>query len=169
MLCGKGKLLHHRCAAHVINLVCKAGFEIINSIVHKVREGVKYIEGSTSRKQKFEEIIQQLGIRYKKRPKIDISTRWNSTYLMLEDCLELKRAFESLARQEPEYTYAPSLEEGEKAKMVCRFLKTFYDATKVMSGSLYPTANLYFMRFGRLRLLWRMEFLRLTSSRLSSI
>jgi hypothetical protein len=28
--------------------------------------------------------------------------------------------------------------------MVCIFLKTFYDATMVISGSYYPTANLYF-------------------------
>ncbi|CAL5001121.1 unnamed protein product [Urochloa decumbens] len=144
MLCGKGKLFHHRCAAHIINLICKAGFEIINPIVHKIRESVKFIHGSTSRKQKFEEIIKQLGITYRRRPNIDIATRWNSTYLMLEICLELKRAFESLAQQDPEYAYAPSLQEWDKAKVVSGFLKTFYDATKVISGSLYPTANLFF-------------------------
>ncbi|CAL5093664.1 unnamed protein product [Urochloa decumbens] len=131
-------------AAHVINLICKAGFEIINPIVHKIRESVKYIHGSTSRKKKFEEIIKQLGITYRKRPNIDIATRWNSTYRMLEICLELKRAFESLAQQDPEYDYAPSLQEWEKAKVVSQFLKTFYDATNVISGSLYPTANLFF-------------------------
>jgi hypothetical protein len=49
-LYGKGKLFHHRCAAHVLNLICKAGFEIINPIVHKVWESMKFIEGSTSRK-----------------------------------------------------------------------------------------------------------------------
>ncbi|CAN6228583.1 unnamed protein product, partial [Urochloa humidicola] len=144
MLCGKGKLFHHRCAAHVINLICKAGFEIINPIVHKIRESVKYVHGSTSRKQKFEEIIKQLGITYRRRPNIDIATRWNSTYLMLEICLNLKRAFESLAQQDPEYAYAPSIQEWEKANVVSGFLKTFYDATKVISGSLYPTANLFF-------------------------
>jgi hypothetical protein len=50
MLVGKGKLLHQRCAAHVLNLICKTRFEIINPTVHKVRESVKYIQGSTSRK-----------------------------------------------------------------------------------------------------------------------
>jgi hypothetical protein len=88
MLCGKGRLFHHRCAAHVLNLICKAGFGVINPIVHKIRESVKFIEGSTSRKQKFEDIIQQLGITYRKRPNINTPTRWNSTYHMLETCLE---------------------------------------------------------------------------------
>ena len=95
-----GKLFHHRCAAHVLNLICKAGFEITNPIVHKIRESVKFIEGSTSRKQKFEEIIQLLGTEYDKRPNLDTPTRWNATYLMLNCCLQLKRAFESLAQQD---------------------------------------------------------------------
>jgi hypothetical protein len=98
MLLGKEKLFHQRCAAHVLNLICRVGFQIINPIVHKVRQSVKYIQGSTSRKQKFEEIIEQLSIPCPKRPKVDICTRWNSTYLMLKTSFELKRAFESLTR-----------------------------------------------------------------------
>jgi hypothetical protein len=117
-LYGKGKLFHPRCAAQVVNLICKVGFEIIDPIVHKVRESMKFVEGSTSRKQKFEEIIQQLGIEYEKRPNLDTPTRWNSTYLTLNCCLQLKRAFESLTQQDQEYTCAPSLEEWEKARMV---------------------------------------------------
>jgi hypothetical protein len=58
--------------------------------------------------------------------------------------LELKSAFESLTQQDLEYTFEPSLQEWEKAQMVNRLLKTFYDATNVISGSLYPTTNLYF-------------------------
>ena len=45
---------------------------------------------------------------------IDTSTRWNSTYLMLNNCLQLIRAFESLTQQDQKYTYAPSLEEWEE-------------------------------------------------------
>ncbi|WVZ70874.1 hypothetical protein U9M48_019504 [Paspalum notatum var. saurae] len=110
------------------------------------------MEGSTSRKQKFEEIIHQLGISCRKRPNIDISTRWNSTYLMLETCLELKRAFESLDEQDPEYTYAPAPEEWEKARSLCGLLKTFFDATVVVSGSCYPTANLHFHEIWEVKL-----------------
>jgi hypothetical protein len=143
-LCGQGKLFHHRCAAHILNLIYKVGFKIINPIVHKVQESVKFIEGSTSRKQKFEGIIHQLGIEYKKRPNLDTSTCWNSTYLMLNCCLQLKRAFKSLTQQDQEYTCAPSLKEWEKARMVCIFLKTFYDATMVISKSHYSIVNLYF-------------------------
>ena len=144
LLYGTGKLLHQRCAAHVINLICTAGFEVIDPVVQKIQESVKYIHDSQSRMQKFEEIIQQLGISYGKRPKIDTSTRWNSTYLMLDTCYELKRAFESLSQQDLEYPYAPTIEEWEKARLMRELLRTFFDATNVVSGSLYPTANLHF-------------------------
>uniref|UniRef100_A0A0A9HII7 HAT C-terminal dimerisation domain-containing protein n=1 Tax=Arundo donax TaxID=35708 RepID=A0A0A9HII7_ARUDO len=152
MLLRKGKLLHQRCAAHVLNLICQAGIKILNPIVHKIRESVKYIQGSQSRKQKFEEIVQQLGITCGKHPKIDVATRWNSTYLMVESALEFKRAFESLRLQDAEYTYTPTLEEWEKAHLVSKLLKVFFDATKVISGSLYPTSNLHFHEIWEVKL-----------------
>jgi hypothetical protein len=37
-----------------------------------------------------------------------------------------------------------ALEEWEKARIVCVFMKTFHDATMVILGSYYPTVNLYF-------------------------
>jgi len=92
----KGKLLHQRCAAHVLNLICKAGLEIINPIVHKIRESVKYVQGSTLQKQKFEE--------------------W------------------------------------EKSRKVRKLLKIFFAATTVVSGTLYPTANLHFHEIWEIRL-----------------
>ena len=36
----RGKLLHNRCAAHVINLIAKYGQKAIGSIVCNVRESV---------------------------------------------------------------------------------------------------------------------------------
>jgi hypothetical protein len=64
----------------------------------------------------------------------------------------LKRAFESLTQQDQEYTFAPTSEEWEKARKVCELLKIFFDATVVVSGSLYPTANLHFHEIWEIRL-----------------
>jgi hypothetical protein len=137
-------------------LICKAGFEIINPTVHKVRECVKYIQGSTSQKHKFQEIIQQLyptADHSPKLPKVDTCTRWNSTYLMLKTCFELKRAFESLTQQDQEYTFAPTSEEWEKVRKVYGLLKVFFDATVVVLGSFYPTANLHFHEIWEVKLI----------------
>ncbi|WVZ57468.1 hypothetical protein U9M48_007850 [Paspalum notatum var. saurae] len=141
---GKGKLLHYHCG-RVLNLTCKVGFGVINPIVYKIenpivykiRKSVKIIEGSTSRKQKFEGIIQQLEIAYQKRPKIDVSTRCDSIYLMLETYLQLRIAFESFAKQDPEYTFVPSNQKWENVRMLCGFLKTFYEEGSKVSH--YPT------------------------------
>jgi hypothetical protein len=46
--------------------------------------------------------------------------------------LGIEECFESLTQQDPEYTFKPSLQELEKALMVNRLLKTFYDATNVI-------------------------------------
>lgn len=65
---------------------------------------------------------------------------------MIKIALRYRRAFDALERQDPQYIYAPSAEEWEEAKAVCKLLVVFYEATKVISGSKYPTANLYFQQ-----------------------
>jgi hypothetical protein len=72
---------------------------------------------------------------------------------MLKTSFELKRAFVSLTQQDQEYTFAPTSEEWEKARKICELLKVFFDATVVVSGSLYPTTNLHFHEIWEIRLI----------------
>src|SRR5579871_6488836 len=92
----------------------------------------------------FKEIIAREGITCKKKPGLDVVTRWNSTLSMLKTALNFRVAFEKLKSEDQKYTYAPSSDEWEKAAILCRLLKVFKDATKVISGIQYPTSNLYF-------------------------
>ena len=39
----EGKLLHHQCAGHVINLIVKDGLRVVESVVVNIRESVNYI------------------------------------------------------------------------------------------------------------------------------
>jgi hypothetical protein len=73
-----------------------------------------------------------------------VTTRWNSTFLMLERALALRKAFDSLELQDHKYTFAPSFEEWQRANVLRRVLKVFNDANELISGSKYPTSNLYF-------------------------
>jgi len=99
----EGKLLHHRCAGHVINLIVKDGLRVVESVIVNIRESVKYIRGSQSRKQMFKEIIAQKGLTCMKKPGLDV-TRWNSTLSMLETALKFKVAFEKLKSEDQKYT-----------------------------------------------------------------
>ncbi|KAL6646280.1 hypothetical protein ACP70R_017888 [Stipagrostis hirtigluma subsp. patula] len=157
MLHCNGELFHVRCAAHVLNLIVKDGLQAVDGIIDNVRDSVKYIRGSPSRKEKFEEIIAELEISCKKRPTLDVATRWSSTYVMIKSALPFASAFDELAKQDPSYKYCPSLEEWERAKVVCPLLKVFKKATKVISGTKYPTSNLYFHQVWNVRQVLEVE------------
>jgi hypothetical protein len=116
LLPAEGELLHHRRARHVINLIVKAGLEVVEPVVENIRESVKYIRSSVSRKEMFKEIIAEEGIACKKKPGLDVVTRWNSTLSMLKTALEYRVAFEKLKGQDQKYTYAPSLVEWERLR-----------------------------------------------------
>ena len=60
--------------------------------------------------------------------------------------------FESLELQDAKYTYAPSTEQWERADALCRLLEVFNDATNLVSGSYYPTSNLYFHQMWKIKL-----------------
>uniref|UniRef100_A0ACD6AFF9 Uncharacterized protein n=1 Tax=Avena sativa TaxID=4498 RepID=A0ACD6AFF9_AVESA len=146
MLLGEGILLHQKCAAHILNLVCQAGIEYLDPILTNIRKSVKFIRVTATRKEKFAEIVTQKGITCERSPCLDVPTRWNSTFTMITVALRYRRAFDALERQDPQYSYAPSASEWEEAKAVCKLLGVFFEATKVISGSKYPTANLYFQQ-----------------------
>lgn len=82
LLLGNGAMLHMRCGAHVLNLIIKEGFKIIDSATTHIRESVKYIWSSQVCKQRFEEIIVQVGISCNKRPPLDIPTLWKSIFML---------------------------------------------------------------------------------------
>ena len=143
MLISGGRMFHQCCAAHVINLICQVGLEYLDPMIIKIRESVKYIKSSAIRKEKFEEIVAQLGITCEKEPCLDVSTRWNSTYLMLAAAKEFRQVFDSMAFQDANYTFKPSFDEWENATVVCELLKVLYEATNVISATKYPSANMY--------------------------
>ena len=133
MLPGGGKLFHQRCAAHVINLICQVGLNFLGPVIIMIRETVKYIRSSPSRKEKFQEIVEQHGVSCGRTPSHDVPTRWNSTYMMIDIAKEYRGEFDSLAIQDKQYTFKPSCEDWENAEYVCRLLKVFYEATNVIS------------------------------------
>ena len=152
-----GDLLHHRCAGHVFNLIVKDGLTFVEPIVEDIRESIKYIRSSQSRKQMFKEIVARLGITSKKKPGLDVTTRWNSMLSMLEAAIKFRAAFDTLKSEDQKYTYAPSAEQWTRAEVLCKVLAVFKDATEVISGIEYPTSNLYFHHMWKIKLTLEQE------------
>ncbi|XP_071912241.1 zinc finger BED domain-containing protein RICESLEEPER 2-like [Coffea arabica] len=61
--------------------------------------------------------------------------------------------FPSYRDREPNYDFYPTTKDWEKVSKVCNILKAFWTATHVISGSDYPTANLYLNEVCRIKVL----------------
>ncbi|XP_071714164.1 zinc finger BED domain-containing protein RICESLEEPER 2-like [Rutidosis leptorrhynchoides] len=143
LVCG-GDFMHIRCGAHVLNLIVQSGLKVIQSATEKVRDSVKYVRGSATRKFKFAECIEHLSLRCGRHVRQDVVTRWNSTYLMLDCALVYRRAYERLQLVDKDFKTCPTQEEWTRIEAIKEFLEPFYVITTLFSGSNYPTSNLYF-------------------------
>jgi len=144
LLLSNGEYFHIRCAAHTLNLIVKNGLKAIDDCIIKVRESVKYVEASESRKRTFEHCVKRCLIMENKTLWLDVPTRWNSTYFMLDRALIYHSAFKELAVIDPMYKHLPTDDEWERISQIQELLGPFCEITDLFSGSQYPTANLYF-------------------------
>ncbi|XP_042422802.1 zinc finger BED domain-containing protein RICESLEEPER 2-like [Zingiber officinale] len=107
---------------------------------------VKHIAASETRVNIFSEISKQLKLSSKKLV-LDCCTRWNATFCMLSAALEFKDIFPRYAARDVAYTFLPSEDDWKKVNVVCSFLEEFNEVTHLISGSEYPTSNLFLTEF----------------------
>ena len=69
-----------------LNLIVGEGLKEIDASVAKVREAVRYVKSSPSRNQNFKSFMERLGMESKSLLRLDVPTRWNSTYLTFKNC-----------------------------------------------------------------------------------
>ncbi|KAL0554309.1 hypothetical protein IC582_008227 [Cucumis melo] len=119
-----GKFLHIRCCAHILNLIVTDAFKEHNDCIDRIRWAVRFISYVC----------------------LDVPTRWNFTYMMLEAAVKFEKAFDRLEDEDASYRHdmSPNKEDWTNARMLIRFLKVFYDVILKISGSLYTTSNLVF-------------------------
>ncbi|XP_077237332.1 zinc finger BED domain-containing protein RICESLEEPER 1-like [Tasmannia lanceolata] len=144
-----GEFFHMRCCAHILNLIVKDGINEVIESISRIRGAVRYIRSSPSRLGRFKSCVEKERITCKSSLCLDVPTRWNSTYLMLETALKFRKAFERLEDEDVLFVTelkdgSPTFEDWDNARVLTHFLKTFYDATLRLSGSLHVTSNSYF-------------------------
>jgi hypothetical protein len=102
-LLGEGDFLHMRCAAHVLNLVVMDGLKEQEPAISSVRSAIRFVRSSSQRGLKFKECTDMARITCKKHLCLDVSTRWNSTYLMLDAAEKFQAAFDKLEGEDVGY------------------------------------------------------------------
>lgn len=150
-----GQFFHVRCGNHILNLVARDGMRVIQSATKNIRAFIVAVKGSTVQWEEFLKCANECGLDTSSGLSLDVSTRWNSTYLMLKDAIYYRQAFERLRSYERKrYEHiSPSPEEWDNAQTLLPFLKMFYDLTEILSGTSYPTANLFFRGFCEIKLM----------------
>ena len=137
---------------------CSRWYKVASDTLHKIRQSVHYVRASESRMKRFSQCVEQVGgIDTSIGLRSDCITIWNSTYKMLEIAIKYRQAFHSLSLIDKNYKWWPSNDEWARGCLICEFLKPFHTITNLISGSSYPTSNLYFEE------IWRIEIL-LTSN-----
>ncbi|XP_062119090.1 zinc finger BED domain-containing protein RICESLEEPER 2-like [Humulus lupulus] len=123
---------------------------LFNDAISSIRNAVRYVQSSPARLKRFKESCKDANMESKALLCLDVVTRWNSTYLMLEFAINFKKAFENLEADANYTKYfdeermdgPPTNLDWEKAVVFVDFLSRFYDLTNRFSGSLYVTSNL---------------------------
>ena len=138
------KYFHVRCCAHIINLVVNDGTTALASLIENLRCTVKYLKKSPSRMHKFVEICRSLALQIGEGMRLDVSTRWSSTYKMLRTAIAYKEAIQAYADADLNYKWEPTTEEWDLFVAIEPILASLANVTTALSASSYPTANLFY-------------------------
>ena len=81
---------HIRCFAHVVNLGAQAALDVISNDLSELRRLIKNIRSSPQSTERFNAFLKFCSLSILKAL-LDTPTRWNSTLVMIERALVLKR------------------------------------------------------------------------------
>ncbi|KAL3652170.1 hypothetical protein CASFOL_001851 [Castilleja foliolosa] len=165
-----GKYLHMRCACHILNLVVKSGLKELTKSVEGIRNCVKYIHSSPSRLDKFRDFAILFKMDKMSNVPLDVSTRWNATYKMLDVAYKYRKVFYRMAEENIQFhdyfeememdsrkyltkrVGPPNEDDWEKSLAFTHFLKKFYDATLTLSATKKVTSTVLWDQIISLRI-----------------
>ncbi|CAE6479261.1 unnamed protein product [Rhizoctonia solani] len=131
----------------------------LQSGIEKIRKISRIVRSSPQRMELFRTVAERIeednqrhakanNIPYEKKSIknliLDVITRWNSTYLMLERALESSEAIDALTSHSKIKIYRPyalSTSDWAAIRMACKWLKFFRSALTRISGEKYPTLS----------------------------
>jgi hypothetical protein len=109
--------------AQIVHLLIQDGLFEIKSVLCKIRESIAYVNGTQDRREMFQKAINQLKLQDKNKASLDVPTRWDTTFSMLENALDLRNAFAYLEQTDSEFRVNPSVEEWSISTIILDCLK----------------------------------------------
>ena len=148
------EFVHVRCCAYILNLIMTDGLKHHNKSIDRVRHVIRYVKASPNRLQTFKRCVEKVKIESKAILCLDVATRWNSTYKMLENAEKFEHTFKRMEYEDFDYILhfwdgdydrrPPNENDWETYRKFVKFLKLFYNAIEKLPGSLYVTSNAFF-------------------------
>ncbi|KAI5347664.1 hypothetical protein L3X38_000551 [Prunus dulcis] len=164
-----GKYMHVRCCAHIVNLIVQNDLKKLEKSVLSIRNVVRRVRSYPQRLKDFKACVLKEQIECKRLVVLDVPTRWNSTYMMLDAALKFKKAFvrmieeddgpfmswfsekelvdedKVVASHKPKKKVGPPTnEDWNNALTFVNFLKIFYDMTLNMNVYLHSASHTTF-------------------------
>ncbi|WOL16816.1 hypothetical protein Cni_G25604 [Canna indica] len=107
-----GEYMHMTCCAHILNLIVSDGLKEFDNSVTKIRASCKYVKSSPARLATFKRCAEEENITGKAMLTLDVPTRWNSTYMMLDVAEKFEKTFMRLEFDDLSYMIALDNEGG---------------------------------------------------------
>ncbi|XP_054801510.1 zinc finger BED domain-containing protein DAYSLEEPER-like [Prosopis cineraria] len=79
------------------------GLKDMNQSIKLIRHAIKFVRSSPSRLKKFKELVEKLRIDSKNLLTMDCPTRWNSTYIMLQNAIKFTKVFDRMEDEDQDY------------------------------------------------------------------
>ena len=114
---------------------------------------VKFIKTGTSRLPNFKRCAELAKVQTKAFLNLDVCTRWNSTYLILNASQKYEKAFQRYNDEDPYYMLelegeggpgVPVKSDWDKGRKMSDFLEHFYELTLRVSVTKHPTSHTFF-------------------------
>ncbi|KAM3381565.1 hypothetical protein P3S68_007138 [Capsicum galapagoense] len=150
------EFLHVRCNAHILNIIIKEGLDEQIEPISRIKNVVKYVKSSASRFTSFKSYVEKVKLDTHGLLSIDVETRWNSTYTMLNTAVNFEKAFARMYVDDHNYRkYClqsglkghPTTTDWQNVRAFIKFLNIFHQSTLKFSGSLHVTSNIFFHEF----------------------
>ncbi|KAL0556910.1 hypothetical protein IC582_005427 [Cucumis melo] len=153
-----GEFIHIRCCAHILNLIVSDALKDLHVSIIRIRNAVKYVRSSPARLQIFKDFAKEDKMSTKNCLTMDVPTRWNSTFTILDGAIKCQKTFERLEEHDPSYLPKddiPTTEDWDNAKVFVKFLKTFSeeDCAKIWTNKVEEAfrrlCDDYYMRMSK--------------------